>query len=76
MALPFVLIAALAAVAAAPAVASDERSFTAAVEEARSASGGEPQQAPSAQVDAPATLPLFAGALALLGWRLGRRRRR
>jgi hypothetical protein len=27
-------------------------------------------------VDAPPVLPLFAGALALLGWRLGRRRRR
>jgi hypothetical protein len=30
----------------------------------------------AAAVDAPPVLPLFAGALALLGWRLGRRRRR
>lgn len=28
----------------------------------------------SSSVDAPPVLPLFAGALALLGWRLGRRR--
>ena len=28
-----------------------------------------------AAVDAPPVLPLFAGALAVLGWRLGRRRR-
>ena len=30
----------------------------------------------AAAVDAPPVLPLFAGALALLGWRLGRRRTR
>jgi hypothetical protein len=29
-----------------------------------------------AAVDAPPILPIFAGALAVLGWRLGRRRRR
>jgi hypothetical protein len=35
-----------------------------------------PAQPKAAAVDAPPVLPLFAGALALLGWRLGRRRRR
>jgi hypothetical protein len=29
-----------------------------------------------AAIDAPPVLPIFAGALAVLGWRLGRRRRR
>lgn len=34
-----------------------------------------PAAAKPAAVDAPPVLPLFAGALAVLGWRLGRRRR-
>jgi hypothetical protein len=35
-----------------------------------------PTYALPAQVDAPAAAPLFAGGLAILGWRMGRRRRR
>ena len=35
-----------------------------------------PETERAAAVDAPPVLPLFAGALAVLGWRLGRRRRR
>ena len=38
-------------------------------------SSAAPPSGKAAAVDAPPVLPLFAGALALLGWRLGRRRR-
>ena len=43
---------------------------------ATSALAMEPAETEVTAVDAPPVLPLFAGALALLGWRLGRRRRR
>jgi hypothetical protein len=56
--------------------ASADGSFTAAVEESRTSAKAASEKSVSAQVDAPATLPLFAGALAVLGWRMGRRRRR
>lgn len=49
--------------------------------ELRATDGGETPKAEApppgpAAVDAPPVLPLFAGALAVLGWRLGRRRSR
>ena len=67
------LILLIAALCAAPAVAGPidasppETSEVPRVEASKAAG--------PAAVDAPPVLPLFAGALALLGWRLGRRRR-
>ena len=72
--MPRPLVLLLLALAAAPAAAGP-------VELSATGDGGAPKVAASprhaaAAVDAPPVLPLFAGALALLGWRLGRRRTR
>jgi hypothetical protein len=69
------LFAILIATAAAPAAAD--------IIELRSTEAGQTPKAEAtlaadavAAVSAPPALPLFAGALGLLGWRLGRRRSR
>lgn len=78
MALPALLIATAIALAGTPSAAAGagDGSFTGALEASGGPAASSSPPAPPARVDAPATLPLFAGALALLGWRMGRRRRR
>jgi hypothetical protein len=68
------LVAFLLCLASAPAAAG-------AIDLSATGDGGAPKVEASARrsaaaIDAPPVLPLFAGALALLGWRLGRRRTR
>ena len=85
---PLIIAAAIAAAAASPAAAATRAPALASARlelpigpmidglEALAVKGRSAVAGTATRIDAPAAAPLFAAGLAIVGWRMGRRRRR